>query len=191
MTNSYDILHFSYRKMSSFREEGCYMINLVFRVWDPSEYSYVKQRFLDESDEWISRRVTKDKELADRYSQGLRMVNADTGKDLLEDWKHYKKECEENDIEPDMNESFPVSFVNDYGIEEEDVYFTAYEKNWNNMLEYKKKFDVFRFYEYFEINPITEGIIQHIENLKVRDDRDEYYAEQLLRSLKALEYFWD
>lgn len=177
--NAFEILHFSYREFPSFRENGCYKINLVFRAWG----SYVKSRFLTEADDWIERRVVKDKELAEKYTKGLRMVNADTGKDLLEDWK----ECEENDMES----SIPVAFVSDSGIKSEDVYFTAYEKNLTNMLTYNEKFDVFRFYEYFEINSITDGIIQHIKNLKSLDNKDEYHAEQLLRAIKSLEFWWD
>jgi hypothetical protein len=59
------------------------------------------------------------------------------------------------------------------------------------MLNYIEKFDVFRFYEFFEINPATKGIIEYIEDLKKMENTDPYYAGQFLRALKSLELWWD
>lgn len=184
---SFEILHFSYRKWPSFHEEGCYRINLVFRVFDTDEYSFTKGRFLSECEEWKPTEIVTDLELEKKYSSGLRMINADNGKDLFEDWREYKESVEE--IDP--METIPIDFVNDNGIEREEVYIKGYQENWGTMFQYIEKFDCFRFYEYFQINPVTEGIIKYIEELKEKYNDDTYYAEQLFRALKSLEIWWD
>lgn len=182
---SFDILHFSYRHWNSYHEEGCYRVNLVFRVFDIQEYSYTKQRFMNECKEWKEAEIVTDLELEEKYSSGLKMINSDTGKSILEDWKEEREEY--------VNEKklIPIGFVNTNNIEREDVYIKGYQENWNSMFQYIEKFDVFRFYEYFEINPATKGIIEYIEELKKMDNTDEYHAEQLFRVIKSLENFWD
>lgn len=181
---SFKILHFSRRKWNSYHEQGCYRVNLVFRVWDEDKYSYTKERFMNETLEWQEAEIITNLELEEKYSSGLRMINANTRKDLLDDWRDEAKD-------DDDYESFPIEFVNDYGIEREQVYTKGYKENWNAMLTYNEKFDVFRFYEYFEINSATEGIIKFIENLKEMRTPDTYYAGQLFRALKSLELWWD
>lgn len=176
---SFEILHFSYRDWSSYHDKGCYKLNLVFRVWDVDELSYTKDRFLNEAKEWQKTEIVTDPELAEKYASGLRAVRSDTGRDILE--------------EPyDKDEKFiPVKFVNDYGLDRSDVYIEGYSRNWNNMLTYNEKFDCFRFHEYFLKGPVTDGIIAMIEQLRTIEEPKEYHAEDLLRCIKSLEFWWD
>jgi hypothetical protein len=183
MEKSFEILHLSVRHNPSYHDEGCYKLNLVFRVWDTDDCCYTKERFLDESAEWKKTLVVTDVERAERYLSGLRMINPKTGNDLLDDWKECK---EEGGYKP-----LPVSFTSDSGLESEDIYITAYQHNSNGILTYNKKFDVFRFYEYFKINSVTDGIISYLRELQLKYDKDTYYAEQLLLALKSLEFWWD
>lgn len=182
--SSFEILHFSQRKWNSYHEHGCYRINLVFRASDTDdEYYSTKQRFLDECQEWKKSEIVQDLDLFQKYSDGLRMINKKSGKNLLEGLA--------DDEEKDDNGLIPIDFVNDNGLEREDVYTKGYQENWNTMFQYNEKFDVFRFYEFFEINPATEGIIQYIKELQQMYNTDTYYAGQFYRALKSLELWWD
>ncbi len=179
--SSFEILHFSYRQWPSYHEQGCYKINLVFRASDTDdEYYSTKQKFLDECQEWKKSEIVQDLDLHRKYSDGLRVINKKTGKDLLD---RIQGEDEDGLI--------PVEFVNDNGLEREDVYTKGYQENWNTMFQYNEKFDVFRFYEFFEINPATEGIIAYIKELQQMYNPDTYYAGQFYRALKSLELWWD
>lgn len=176
---SFEITHFSYRDWPSYHEQGCYRLNLIFRIWDIDELSYTKERFLNETKEWQKTEIVTDLELAEKYIQGLRIVHKDTGRDILE--------------EPyDKDEKFiPIEFVNDNGVEREEVYIKGYSRNFNSMLTYNEKFDCFRFYEYFLKGPVTDGIIAMIEQLRTIEEPDECAAEDLLRCIKSLENWWD
>jgi len=180
---SFEILHFSYRHWTSFHEEGCYRLNIVFRIWDIEEYEYMKQRFLDECEEWKKTEIVTDMDLYEKYKNGLRMLDADTGRSLLDDFKEGR--------EKDDRKFIPIKFVNDNGLEREDVYTKGYTENWNSMFKYHKKFDCFQFYEYFKINSITKGIIEYIKELQQIENPDTYYSEQLYYALKSLENWWD
>jgi hypothetical protein len=181
---SFEILHFSYRKWNSYHEQGCYKINLVFRAFEVEEYSYIKERFLNETREWQEGEIVQDLDLHEKYMSGIRMFDGDTGRDLLTIRTEEEKE-------QDDRKYIPITITNDNNIEREEVYTKGYKENWNSMFEYIEKFDCFRFHEYFKINPVTKGIIQYIEELKELDDTDTYYAEQLYCALKSLEYWWD
>jgi hypothetical protein len=185
MENSFEILHFSHRKWKSFHEEGCYRINLVFRASDKDdEYYSTKQRFLDECQEWKKSEIVTDLELYEKYKDGLRMLDGDTGRDLFDFRDEEEKEADDRKL-------IPIQFVNDNDIEREDVYIKGFQENWGTMFQYNEKFDVFRFYEYFEINSVTEGIIQYIKELQGMENPDTYYAGQFFRVLKSLELWWD
>lgn len=181
---SFEILHFSYRNWKSYHEQGCYKLNLVFRVFDIDDYPYMKERFLNETREWQKTQIVTDLDLYQKYSDGLRMFDADTGRDIFDIRS-------EEETENDDRKYIPIRFANDNNLERDDVYTKGYKENWNTMFEYIEKFDCFRFREYFKINPVTKGIIQYIEELKEIDDTDTYYAEQLYSALKSLEYWWD
>ena len=179
--SSFEILHFSHRKWPSFHEQGCYKINLVFRASDTDdEYYSTKQKFLDECEEWKKSEIVQDLDLHRKYSDGLRVINKKTGKDLLD---RIQGEDEDGLIQ--------IEFLNDNGLEREDVYTKGYQENWNTMFQYNEKFNVFRFYEFFEINPATEGIIEYIKELQQMYNPDTYYAGQFYRALKSLELWWD
>ena len=182
--SSFEILHFSQRKWNSYHEQGCYRINLVFRAsGTDDEYYSTKQRFLDECQEWKKTEIVQDLDLHQKYSDGLRMINKKSGKNLLEGLA--------DDEEKDDDGLIPIDFVNDNGLEREEVYTKGYQENWNTMFQYNEKFDVFRFYEFFEINPATEGIIAYIKELQQMYNPDTYYAGQFFRALKSLEIWWD
>lgn len=176
---SFKILHFSYRDCPSYHDKGCYKLNLVFKVWDLDEWSYTKGKFLNESKEWQKTEIVTDLELAEKYAQGLRAVHANTGRNILEE------PCD------DEEKYIPIKFVNDNNLERSDVYTEGYSRNWNHMLTYNEKFDVFRFYEYFMKGPVVNGIIQQIEDLMKVEEPEEYHAEDLFRCLKSLEWWWD
>ena len=182
--SSFEITHFSYRHWKSYHDEGCYKLNLVFRIWDIEDYPYMKQRFLDECEEWKKTEIVTDLELYEKYSAGLRMLDADTGRDMFD----FRSEEEK---EKDDRKYIPVKFVNDNNLEREDVYTKGYEANWSRFFEYNEKFDCFRFYEYFKINSITKGIIEYLEELRKIENPDTYYSEQLHHALKCLEHWWD
>jgi hypothetical protein len=182
--SSFEILHFSHRKWNSYHKQGCYRINLVFRASDTDdEYYSTKQRFLDECQEWKKTEIVQDLDLFQKYSDGLRMINKKSGKNLLEGLV--------DDEETDDDGLIPIDFVNDNGLEREEVYTKGFQENWNTMFQYNEKFDVFRFYEFFEINPATEGIIAYIKELQQMYNPDTYYAGQFFRALKSLEIWWD
>jgi hypothetical protein len=182
--SSFEILHFSQRKWNSYHEQGCYRINLVFRASDTDdEYYSTKQKFLDECQEWKKSEIVQDLDFFQKYSDGLRMINKKSGKNLLEGLA--------DDEEKDDDGLIPIEFVNDNGLEREDVYTKGYQENWGTMFQYNEKFDVFRFYEFFEINPATEGIIAYIKELQQMYNTDTYYAGQFFRALKSLEIWWD
>ncbi len=179
--SSFEILHFSYRQWPSYHEQGCYKINLVFRASDTDdEYYSTKQKFLDECQEWKKTEIVQDLDLFRKYSDGIRVINKKTGKDLLD---RIQGEDEDGLI--------PIEFLNDNGLEREEVYTKGFQENWNTMFQYNEKFDVFRFYEYFDINPATEGIIAYIKELQQMYNVDTYYAGQFFRALKSLELWWD
>lgn len=184
---SFEILHFSYRHWHSYHEQGCYNLNLVFRASDTDdEYYSTKQRFMYETEEWHKSEIVQDLELEQKYITGLRALYKKTGKDLLDGWKEEK---ENEGFDPD--ELVEIDIVNEEGIEREDVYIKGYQRNESMMLQYIEKFNVFRFYEFFEINPATKGIIEYIEELKTIYNPDQYHAGQLLRAIKSLENWWD
>jgi hypothetical protein len=187
LNRSFEILHFSYRHWPSYHEQGCYNLNLVFRASDEDdEYYSTKDRFMYEAEEWHKSEIVQDLELEQKYVMGLNVLDARTGKDLLDGWKEEK---EKEDF--DENELIPIDIVNKDGIEREDVYIKGYQRNETMMLKYIEKFDVFRFYEFFEINPATKGIIEYIEELKRMENPDQYHAGQFLRAIKSLELWWD
>lgn len=176
---SFEILHFSYRDGHSYHDKGCYNLNLVFRVWDVDKLAYTKERFLNEAKEWQKTEIVTDLELAEKYSQGLRAVHKDTGRDIIEE-------------SYDKGEKYiPIKFVNDNGLERSDVYIKGYYRNFNSMLSYNEKFDCFRFNEYFTKGTVVNGIIQMIEHLMTIENPDECAAEDLLRCIKSLEFWWD
>ena len=181
---SFEILHFSHRHWNSYHEQGCYKVNLVFRVWDIDENSYTKIKFLNECEEWRRTEIVQDLDLHRKYSDGLRVINKKTGKDLFE-------ELLEERTEESRKEYTTIDFVNDNNIEREDVFIKGYEENWNTMFKYIEKFDVFQFYEYFEINPATKGMIEYIKDLQKIYNPDEYHADQFFRVLKSLQLWWD
>lgn len=184
---SFEILHFSYRHWNSYHEQGCYNINLVFRASDnDDEYYSSKQRFMYETEEWHKSEIVQDLELEKKYISGLSAKIKKTGKDLLDGWKEEK---ESEDFDPD--ELVEIDIVNEDGIERGDVYIEGYQRNESMMLQYIEKFNVFRFYEFFEINPATKGIIEYIEELKGLKNPDQYHAGQFLRAIKSLENWWD
>lgn len=174
---SFEILHFSYRDWPSYHDKGCYNLNLVFRIWDIDSCSYTKERFLNEAKVWKKTEIATDIELAEKYAQGLRAVHKDTGRDILEN--------------PYDGKPILIDFVNDNGIDRSDVYIQGYSSNWNSMLTYNKKFDFFRFNEFFIKGPVTDGIITMIEQLRTIEEPDECGAEDLLRCIKSLEFWWD
>lgn len=184
---SFEILHFSYRHWPSYHEEGCYRLNLVFRIWDIEDYPYMKQRFLDECEEWKKTEIVTDLELYERYKDGLRMLDGDTGRDLLD----FDSIPTEEEKEADDRKFIPIQFVNDNNLEREDVWVKGYQENWNTMFKHNEKFDCFQFYEYFKINSVTKGIIEYIKELQQIENPDTYYSEQLYDALKSLEYWWD
>lgn len=187
MDSSFEILHFSYRHWKSYHEQGCYNVNLVFRASDnDDEYYSSKQRFMYETEEWHKSEIVQNLELEQKYIYGLRALNKKTGKDLLDSWK---EERESEDFNP--NELVEIDIVNEEGIKREDVYIKGYQRNESLMLQYIEKFNVFRFYEFFEINPATKGIIEYIEELRKVENPDQYHAGQLLRAIKSLENWWD
>ena len=181
---SFEITHFSYRHWPSYHEEGCYRLNLVFRIWDIEDNPYMKQRFLDECEEWKKTEIVTDLDLYKKYSDGLRLLDGDTGRDLF----NFRSEEEK---ESDDRKFIPIKFVNDNNLEKEDVYTEGYEANWSRFFEYNEKFDCFRFYEYFKINSVTKGIIEYLEELKKIENPDTYYSEQFYHALKCLEHWWD
>lgn len=184
---SFEILHFSYRHWGSYHENGCYNLNLVFRASDNDDKYYSsKQRFMYETEEWHKTEIVQDTELEEKYVLGLDVLNANTGKCILEDWKETK---EREDF--DENELISIDIVNRDGIDRKDVYIEGYSRNESMMLKYIGKFDVFRFYEFFEMNPATKGIIEYIEELKKIPNPDQYHSGQLLRAIKSLEHWWD
>jgi hypothetical protein len=186
-TPSFEILHFSCRKWNSYHEQGCYNVNLIFRASDTDdEYYSSKQRFMYETEEWHKSEIVQDLELEQKYIHGLKVKIKKTGKDLFDGWREEK---ESEDFDP--NELVGIDIVNEEGIDREDVYIKGYQRNESMMLQYIEKFNVFRFYEFFEINPASVGIIDYIEELKIDPNRDTYKAGQLLRCIKSLENWWD
>jgi hypothetical protein len=113
---SYEITHFSYRHWPSYHDEGCYKLNLVFRAWEVEEYSYIKQRFMDECNEWKKTEIVTDLDLYEKYRDGIRMLDADTGRELLSE----KRTEEEKAL--DDRKYIPIQFVNDNNLEREEVY---------------------------------------------------------------------
>lgn len=184
---SFEILHFSYRHWNSYHEEGCYRVNLIFRASDhDDEYYSTKQRFLFETEEWQKSEIIQDIELEKKYIDGIKILSKKTGKDIFDGWKK-EKESEDYD-EKDLIE---LDIVNTNGLDRNDVYIQGYKRNDSMMLSYNEKFDVFRFYEYFEINPSTKGIIEYIEKLRSIPNPNTYHSGQLYRAIKSLEIWWD
>lgn len=187
---SFEILHFSYRHWHSYHNTGCYNLNLIFRAFDDDEHYSTKQRFMYETEEWHKTEIIQDLELEKKYINGLTVLNKKTGKDLFNGLKEeWKDEKEREDYDP--NELIEIDIINEDGMEREDVYIKGYQRNESMMLQYIDKFDVFRFYEFFEINPATRGIIEYIEELKKIENPDVYYGGQFHRALKSLELWWD
>ena len=186
-TPSFEILHFSYRKWNSYHEQGCYNLNLIFRASDiDDEYYSTKQRFMYETEEWHKSEIVQDIELEQKYIHGLKVKIKKTGKDLFDGWRE-EKESEDFD----SNKLVEIDIVNEEGIDREDVYIKGYQRNESMMLQYIEKFNVFRFYEFFEINPATKGIIEYIEELRKLNNPDQYHSGQFLRAIKSLENWWD
>ena len=166
----FEILHFSCRpKVSKDHDYSWYIVNIVFKAYD----DYLKSLCLEESKEWKTIQVTDDIEKAEKYFDGIRF--------------EFEEETEENKLIGSK-----IHIHNDSGYEREDVFRKAYEYDMNTLLQYKEKFDVFCFRSYIEMNSATKGMISYLEEIKSGHINSRFVSSsQLIRTIKALELFWD
>jgi hypothetical protein len=161
----FEILHFSYRKRTASGEKFAEKLNL--------------EDGPDEFPDW------------DYYICNL--VFRATG-----EYDEYLKGVEHNfeEIEGKTYNGEPLyewKTINNTGIDRSSLFVTGYTDNYSSFMSYNEKFDVFRFHEYLQANPATDGLLKFIEELK---EGKRHYGiccgyHQFFSCLKSLEFFWD
>ena len=184
----FDILHFSYRKKTAsgknfaeklnlegetdeFPDLDYYICNLIFRATGE-----LKQMCEEECKKWKETKFCIDPEKYDEYLEGV-----------THDFEEI--EGESYNGEP----LYTWETINNTGIDRSSLFVTGYTDNYSSFLSYNEKFDVFRFHEYLQANPATDGLLKFIEELK---EGKKHYGiccdyNQFYSCLKSLEFFWD
>jgi hypothetical protein len=177
----FEITHLSFRKRTSENMYGgpvdYYIGNIVFRLTNEDAKSRMNY-YLEENEKL---RVSPDKELHDKYYDGLHFVFDDP------------IELEE---EYDGEKYTPLQILNKEGIKDEDVFIYAYRRNMaplHGFVEYIEKFDCYKMHEYFQDTPVVRGIIQYLQDMKDGKPNPSrtVYHEQFINTLENLCWWWD
>jgi hypothetical protein len=184
----FEILHFSYRKRTAsgekfaekinlegepneFPDWNYYICNLVFRATGE-----LKHLCEEECKKWKETKFCIDPEKYDEYLKGV--------------------EHDFEEIEGETYNGEPLytwKTINNTGIDRSSLFVTGYTDNYSSFLSYNEKFDVFRFHEYLQVNPATDGLLKFIEELK--EGKRNYGIccdyHQFFSAMKSLEYWWD
>jgi hypothetical protein len=157
----FEILHFSYRKRTAsgekfakklnledgpdeFPDWNYYICNLVFRATGE-----LKDLCMAETAKWKETKFCIDPEKYDEYLKGV--------------------EHDFEEIEGKTYNGEPLyewKTINNTGIDRSSLFVTGYTDNYSSFMYYNEKFDVFRFHEYLQANPATDGLLKFIEELK-------------------------
>lgn len=161
----FEILHHSYRFKTT-SDDNKYgkwdyiVYNLVFAAYDPN----LKQMCLELASDWKRVLVTKDKDKAEKYFDGLVTVETDDG---------------------------GVNYENKYGLERDKVFMKAWEHQFPHLV-YHEKFDVFQLRDYIQDNPATRGIIAYINDLKNGISYGHFVPHSSLYAcIHNLQLWWD
>jgi len=184
----FEILHFSYRKKTAsgekfaekinlegepneFPDWDYYILNLVFRATGE-----LKHLCEEECKTWKETKFCIDPEKYDEYLKGVEHDFVEIEGESYNEEPLYKWET-----------------INNTGIERESLFMTGYTDNYSSFMSYNEKFDVFRFHEYLQANPATDGLLQFIKELKEGKKNYSICCEyhQFFSALKSLEFWWD
>lgn len=170
MEQNPEILHLSYRSNGEDSEYKWLRVNVVFRVFE--EHDRITCDV--ESSEWMRSTLWEidDPEKIDLHFMHTKMkwVKAgETGLSRLERWV--------TDPEYDISSTKR----------------TGWQSNPSRLLTKLEKFDVYRYSDYVEDNPVTRGAISILEELRTGCyDKSRFVAfSALIRSLRVLNTFWD
>lgn len=161
----FTILHHSARyKQTTNQSENWAFIdyNLVFSA-DNVEF---KKMCNELCSDWIEKVYVQDKELGDRYLNGVEMYRDDVG-NLI---PHHKD-----------------------GLTRDEIFIKGWEYQFPHLI-YIKNSDVFQFRDYIQDNPVTRGIISYIDNLKDKVVYGNKYIQPysaFYACLNNLQYWWD
>jgi hypothetical protein len=184
----FEILHFSYRKKTASGERFAEKLNLEGEPDDFPDWNYyicnlvfratgeLRGMCMDECKKWKETKFCIDPEKYDEYLQGV---------------EHDFVEIEGSSYNGEPFYSWET--INNTGIDRSSLFMTGYTDNYSSFLSYNEKFDVFRFHEYLQAHPATDGLLKFIEELK--EGKKQYGIccdyHQFFSAMKALEYFWD
>lgn len=169
MNQYFDILHLSYRESESNSKYKWLKVNIVFKLTDKL-----------------------DKELCDNYASHwspATLWEVDDPERINQHFLHTSMKWEELDNGHKQLDRFCTD-------PEYDISYTK-KHGWStNNFEFLtkiEKFDVYRFHDYIEDNPITRSALAMLKKLKDGENIDSRFVSfsTLTRCLMTLNLFWD
>lgn len=170
MEQNPQILHLSYRESPSDSEYKWLKVNVVFRVFD----EYEKGNCDADASDWTRTYLW---EVEDPETIHLHFVNT-------------KMEWSEAD---EKGLTTLRDFVTDPQYDISHLKRSGWQTNFDQLLTKIEKFDVYRYYDYVEDNPVTRGALKLLEELKENGSNGSRFVpfSTLIRSLRVLHFFWD
>lgn len=170
MEKNPQILHLSYRESSSDSEYKWLKVNIVFKVFDEHErYSCDA-----EASDWTKTYLweVEDPEAIHLHFSHTKMEWTETSEGRLSRLK---------------------DFVTDPKYDISHLKRSGWQTNFDQLLTKVEKFDVYRYYDYVEDNPVTRGALKVLEELKENGTNGSRFVafSTLIRSLRVLHLFWD
>lgn len=164
------ILHLSYRECRPDSEYKWLKVNVVFRVFDEHDINVCDGEASEHTKTYLWEVDDPEKiHLHFAHTRMLWSEGDENGFSRLTEWV----------TEPEHDIS--------------DTKREGWQSNFNRLLIKIEKFNVYRYYDYVEDNPVTRGALQLLEDLK-RDGKNGSRfvpSSTLLRSLRVLNIFWD
>lgn len=140
-----------------------YFVNIVFR---PSTNDFRGMCKL-ESDDWRITKATTEPEKVDEYFLNISIRRGEK-----------------------VGELYQMDVKSNVDFEIDDIYKSAYIIN-DKQLIYNEKFDFYQYREFIMINSASDGIFNYIKELASLDSSSIFHGNQLLSSIKALDFYWD
>lgn len=171
MEQNPQILHISYRENPSDSEYRWLKVNIVFRVFDEHE------------------KIRCDLDSSDYVKTYLYEV--ENPEKITLHFAHTEMEWLETEGKGDLLQL--KAFVTDPEHDISHLKRGGWQINPHQFLRKIEKFNVYRYNDYIEDNPVTRGALELLENLKENGSNGSRFVSfsTLIRSLMALDLFWD
>ncbi len=170
MEQDLQILHLSYRESSSDSDYKWLKVNIVFRLFEEHE----KFSCDAEASEYTKTYLweVEDPEVIHLHFLNTKMEWSEADGKGLTTLKDFVTEPE-----------YDISHLKRSG----------WQTNFDQLLLKIEKFDVYRYHDYVEDNPVTRGALKLLEELKENGSNDSRFApfSTFIRSIRALHLFWD